>query len=159
MRASRGMSASSKPRPMWVRSLWAGWLAVSTPQGRAGWARWGESRQHRLPRKTPRAQGSGGGRGRGRGRGAWEGGVSSVQGGYPSRHMFLPAAEFQVGRGSRRTGQAQLSKVQAGLADGQCHFRACQWMWPMRGAPRSPPRGRGRTTTTPLPVRPSAGSR
>ena len=63
------MSASSKPRPMWVRSLWAGWLAVSTPQGRAGWARWGESRQHRLPRKTPRAQGSGGGGGGGGGGG------------------------------------------------------------------------------------------
>ena len=28
-------------------------LGVSTPQGRAGWAGWGESRQHRLPRKTP----------------------------------------------------------------------------------------------------------
>ena len=37
------------------QSLWAGWLGVSTPQGRAGWAGWGESRQHRLPRKTPRA--------------------------------------------------------------------------------------------------------
>ena len=61
------MSASSKPRPMWVRSLWAGWLAVSTPQGRAGWAGWGESRQHRLPRKTPTCSGGGGG-GRGLGR-------------------------------------------------------------------------------------------
>ena len=72
---------------------------------------------------------------------------------------FLLAAKFRAGRSSRHTDQAQLQKLQAGLADGQCHFRACQWMWPMRGAPRSPPRGRGRTTTTPLPVRPSAGSR
>ena len=67
---------------------------------------------------------------------AWEGGVSLVQGGYPSRRMFLPAAEVQAGRGSRHTGQAQLSQLQAGLADGQCHFRAGQWMWPMRGTPR-----------------------
>ena len=32
-------------------------LGVSTPQGRAGCVGWGESRQHRLPRKTPHAQG------------------------------------------------------------------------------------------------------
>ena len=82
----------------------------------------------------------------------------SIQGGYLSRHMFLLAAEFQAGRSSHHTGQAQLSKLQAGLADNQCHFRASQSMWPMRGAPCSPPRGKHRITT-PLPVRPSAGSR
>ena len=32
-------------------------LGVSTPQGRQGWAGWGESRQHRLSRKTPLPQG------------------------------------------------------------------------------------------------------
>ena len=32
-------------------------LGVSTLQGRPGWAGWGKSRQHRLPRKTPHAQG------------------------------------------------------------------------------------------------------
>ena len=32
-------------------------LGVSTPQGRAGCVGWGESRQHRLPRKTPYPQG------------------------------------------------------------------------------------------------------
>ena len=32
-------------------------LGVSTPQGRAGLAGWGESRQHWLPRKTPSTQG------------------------------------------------------------------------------------------------------
>ena len=84
-------------------------------------------------------------------------GVSFLQGEYLNRHMFLLAAEFRAGRSSRHTGQAQLSKLQAGLADGQCHFRASQSMWPMRWAPCSPPRVRRQITTT-LPVRPSAVS-
>ena len=46
-------------------------------------------------------------------------GVSFIQGGYLSRHMFLLAAEFRAGRSSRHTGQAQLSRLQAGQADGQ----------------------------------------
>ena len=70
---------------------------------------------------------------------------------------FLLAAKFRAGRSSRHTDQAQLQKLQAGLADGQCHFRASQSMWPMRWAPCSPPRVRRQITTT-LPVRPSAVS-
>ena len=66
-------------------------------------------------------------------------GISFIQGGYLSRHMFLLAAEFRAGRSSRHTGQAQLSRLQAVLGDGRGHFRASQLMWPMRGAPHSPP--------------------
>ena len=57
----------------------------------------------------------------------------SIQGGYLSRHMFLLAAEFQAGKSSCDTGQAQLSRLQAELADSQCHFRASQSTSPMRG--------------------------
>ena len=39
------------------------------------------------------------------------------------------------------TGQAQLSKLQAGLADGHCHCRASHWIWPMRGHPVHLPEG------------------
>ena len=114
---------------------------VSPPQGRAGWAGWGKSRQCRLPGRAHALRG-----------------VSFIKGGYLDRHMFLLEAEVPEGRSSRHTVQAQLSKLQAGLADDQCHLRASHWMCPKRGSPRSPPRGRGRTTIS-LPVRPSAGSR
>ena len=39
------------------------------------------------------------------------------------------------------TGQAQLRKLQAGLADGHCHCRASHWIWPMRGHPVHLPEG------------------
>ena len=80
---------------------------VSPPQGRAGWAGWGKSRQCRLPGRAHALRG-----------------VSFVLGGYLSRHMFLLGAEVQAGRSSSHTGHAQLSKLQAGLADGHCHFTA-----------------------------------
>ena len=38
----------------------------------------------------------------------------------------------------------------AGLADGHCHSTASHWIWPVR---------RNTPSTSPLPVRPSAGSR
>ena len=80
---------------------------VSPPQGRAGWAGWGKSRQCRLPGRAHALRG-----------------VSFVLGGYLSRHMFLLGAEVQAGRSSSHTGHAQLSELQAGLADGHCHFTA-----------------------------------
>ena len=106
------------------------WLGVSTPHGRAGWVGWRESRQCRLPGRAHALRG-----------------VSFIKGGYLDRHMFLLEAEVPEGRSSRHTVQAQLSKLQAGLADDQCHLRASHWMCPKRGSPRSPPRGRGRITT------------
>ena len=116
-------------------------LGVSIPHGRAGCEGLRESRQRKLPGRAHALRG-----------------VSFIKGGYLGRHMFLLGAEVRAGRSSRHTVQAQLSKLQARLADGHCHLRASHWTWPMRGSPRSPPRGRGRTTI-PLPVRPSAGSR
>ena len=116
---------------------------VSTPQGRAGWVGWGESRQGWLPRLTSRLQ------------------VGLLHPGWVSEQTFVSACcgtEVRVGRSSRDTGQAQLEKLQAGLVDGNCHFRVSHWMWLMRGTLHAPPHGRGWTTTL-LPVRPSAGSR
>ena len=65
--------------------------------------------------------------------------VSFLLGRYLSRHMSLLGAEVRAGRSSSHTGQAQLGKLQAGLADGHYHCRASHWMWPMRGTPRPPP--------------------
>lgn len=116
---------------------------VSTPQGRVGWVGWEESRQGRLPRLTSRPQ------------------VGLLRPGWVSEQTFVSACcgtEVRVGRSSRDTGQAQLEKLQAGLVDGNCHFRVSHWMWLMRGTPHAPPHRRGWTTTL-LPVRPSAGSR
>ena len=94
---------------------------VSPPQGRAGWAGWGESRQHWLPRMTPCPQGG-------------------------LLHPRWVPEQTHVSAGNRsssgqHTGHAQLSKLQAVLADGHCHFTASHWMWLMRGALRSPPQG------------------
>ena len=86
-------------------------MGVSTPQGRPGGAGWGGSRQHLLARKTPRPQGH-----------------LLRPGWVPEQTHVSEAAEFQAGRSSHHTGQAQLSRLQTGLADGQCHFRASQLM-------------------------------
>ena len=65
--------------------------------------------------------------------------VSFLPGGYLSRHMSLLEAEVRAGRSSCHTGQAQLGKLQARLADSHYHCRVAQWMWPMKGTPRPPP--------------------
>ena len=96
-------------------------LGVSTPQGRAGWEGWGESRQHWLPRKIPHTQGH-------------------LHPGWVPEQTHVSAVSRILSR-QKQPGQAQLSKLQAGLADGQCHFRASLSMWPMRSHPVHLPEG------------------
>lgn len=96
---SRGMSASSKPRPMWVTSLWAG--CVHTPRGRVGRAGWGESRQRRLPGLTSHPHGVS----------THPGAVGGCQSSHAS--PLTLEAEVRLCRSSSHTGQAQL----AGRAD------------------------------------------
>ena len=112
------MSASSKPRQMWVRSHNPG----ASRLGGMGRVQAAPAAQADL---TP------------------SGGVSNLPGGCLSRHasLLILGAEVGVGRSSSHTGQAQLSKLQAGLADGHCHCRASHWIWPMRGHPVHLPEG------------------
>ena len=91
---SRGMPASSKPRQMWVTSLWAG--CVHTP-GESGHGGMGESRQRRLPRLTSHPHGVS----------THPGAVGGCQSSHAS--PLILEAEVRVGRSSSHTGQAQLA--------------------------------------------------
>ena len=135
------MLASSKPRRMWGQSLWAG--VVHTP----GESRLGGLRRVQAP---PAAQAdltpSGGG-------------LHPPSWVTEQTHI----SSYSRSRSSSRQKQqpycqSQLGKLQAGLADGHCHFRASHKIWLMRGTPHPPSHGRS-LSTTPLPGRPSARSR
>ena len=129
MRFSQVMSPSSKPRRMWVPSLWAGCVHTPGESGQVGMVK---------VQAVPAAQADltpSAGFHPPRGRG----------GGCQSRHAspLILGAEGEVGRSSSQIGQAQLT---IGLTDGHWHCRASHLIWPMRETPQPPPRGRGRTT-------------
>nr|XP_020767058.1 uncharacterized protein LOC110149060 [Odocoileus virginianus texanus] len=126
---------------MWGQSLWAG--VVHTPgESRLG----GMGRVQAPPAAQAHLMPSEG--------------VSILPVGYLSRHAFLliPEAEVRAGRSSSHTARPSSVNSKQGWLDGHCHFRASHKIWLMRGTPHPPSHGRSQSTT-PLPGRPSAGSR